>query len=376
MLDSNTILGVRGYLNCEEYDHGILTQNWERWPLGAPVVYSRAEFGSDESGSATRILSLISPSQQAAGSETVTVYTKNIVPVDLKPLHKYHKVLNIDRFDIDKLDRLIEFIHDVGAISLVIDSDIGRKHISADLRKLSDVFKYNTLFYYNRWGSKHLAGKDDVYSCVLTFLDIPYCIPLFNTHKVDGIGLSVSGVTHKQSIKTGVLNRVFKAEVIYSNYADNLLVIDGVDVNEDSPIGDSMFREIADVVNRELAVGPPISSNKKKRMLSSDKEQEPEKAQEFGQDFGQDSKWVTNFTPPASPPSEFTKNIAIGEVEMSDAPISSGEVAELYTPSDTLYTTNDNTLYHAGIDGIEVKFTTAAAYNTETDNDDNNSEDH
>jgi len=358
MLDSNTILGVRGYLNCEEYDHGILTQNWERWPLGAPVVYSREEFESDEHGSATRILSLISPSQQAAGLETIAVYTKNIVPVDLKPLRKYHKVLNIDRFDIDRLDRLIEFIHDVGAISLVIDSDIGRKHISADLRKLSDVFKYNTLFYYNRWGSKHLAGKDDVYSCVLTFLDIPYCIPLFNTHKVDGIGLSVSGVTHEQSIKTGVLNRVFKAEIIYSNYADNLLVIDGVDVNKNSPIGDSMFREIGDVVNRELEVGPPVSSKKKKRMLSSDKEQEPSNVGYTGSSG--------NFKAPVQPPSEsvwkFTKNVAIEEVKMPDAKVPYEEIITEYT------TNTNNTLYY---NGNEVKFTTDSLLNT-----DNDSEDH
>jgi len=265
MLDSNTILGVRGYLNCEEYEHGILVQNWESWPLGAPVVF---QAGALE-GSTTSLLSLITPAQQAGGTDSTNIYSKNVAPVNLKPLCKNHKVLTVSQFDIEKFNRLTEFVHDVGGISLVIKYKGGRKNLAERLQKLSSIFKYSVLFYYNAWGGVHLSGKDDVYACVLTFLDLPYCIPLFNTHRVDGIGLSISGAVENQSISGGMLHRTFRSDIIYSNYADNLLVIDGVSINNNDSLSDSIFKEIANFATKELKEGPPVSKKENRSTDSS-----------------------------------------------------------------------------------------------------------
>ena len=76
MLDSNTILGIRAYLGCEEYEHGLLSQNIESWPCGAPVVYAANILNQGRHrgrGVSTRVYALMPPSQKAAGVETAQV---------------------------------------------------------------------------------------------------------------------------------------------------------------------------------------------------------------------------------------------------------------------------------------------------------------
>jgi len=286
MLHSNVILGIRGHLGCEEYEHGILTQNWEMLPLGVPIVYKSGDL--DRRQEATRVLSLITPSQNSAGVESVTVYNRVITPIDIKPLYKSHEVLTISEFDVGKFGRLTEFIRDVGGISLVIDHELGRKNVVKSLQELEKVFKYTTTFYYNAWGDKYLTDKDDRYLCVLTFLDLPYCVPLFNTHRVDGIGLSFSGVVQKRSISNGTLQRVFRVDIIYSNYVDNVLFIDGVTVNNINPPNKNMYSELAKMADRKLKVRSSMQLNE--RLVEQHRHEERETTKKYTVDFSPPEK--------------------------------------------------------------------------------------
>lgn len=269
MLDSDIILGIRGYLNCEEYEHGILIQNWENFPLGAPVVYGSGSLLDINEKSIIRILTLITTAQGTHGIESCNVHAEIIAPVNLKPLCKNHKVLTVNQFDAGKFDRLIEFVHDVGGVSFVIEHEEGRKDIVRSLKELEKIFRYTTMFHYEGGSSKHLNGEDDHYLCILTFLDLPYCVPLFNTHKVDGIGLSFSGVLRKASINRGLPERLFRTDIIYSNYMDNVLVVDGINVNTFNPPSSSTYKDLTVAAGRKLKVGP--AGGLKKRLDDSGK---------------------------------------------------------------------------------------------------------
>jgi len=260
MLDSNTIFGIRKYLPTDDYAHGILTQNVESWPCGAPVVYSPLELESGHQ--AVRVLALMTPSQVSAGIESLNVMSKIVHPVNLKPLYKNHKVLTVSEFDIGKFERLMQFVRDVGGISLVISDKNGRENVADAVRKIQNLWNYTALFYYNAWGGKYLEGKDDSYACLLTFLDLPYCIPLFNMHKIDGVGLSFCGFTKKASLNYGCLHRTFKMDLIYSKYEENLFVVDGVDVNDREGLTDAHYQEAHKSASKDLEVMKPGSKKK------------------------------------------------------------------------------------------------------------------
>lgn len=258
MLDSNTILGIRGYLGCDEYEHGLLSQNNETWPCGTPIVYPANALKKDlRLQPSMNVYTLAPPNQTAHGIEVVSVRVEAINPVGLKPLWNNHKVLTVSRFDIDKFSRLLEFVRDVGAISLVIEYEEGRKEAAESIRRLSGFFKYSSVFFYNSFPNKVLWGKDDSFVCVLTLLDIPYCVPLFNTQKVDGIGLSFCGATVKASKELGYLNRTFRADLIYTNYEENVFFMDGIEVNNIRSPDPRTFDELTKRASERLQIGKP-----------------------------------------------------------------------------------------------------------------------
>jgi len=262
MLESDIILGISANLEgCSQYAHGILTQEWEGWPVGTPLVFP--DSGLENSHGSVRTLSLMTPAQHSAGRESSNVPTSLICPVDLRPLCGNHKVINVSEFDLGKFDRLTEFIRDVGGISLVIEYPAGRKAIPKQMRKIEKLFEYSSMFYYNGWGSKHLLGEDDKFIGVMTFLDLPYCIPIFNMRRVHGLGLSFSGATLKASKSYGQLHRIFRTDFIYSNYIDNAFVIDGIDVNTVRPMSTDVYKELVKMISQELSVVPEGEAKKK-----------------------------------------------------------------------------------------------------------------
>jgi hypothetical protein len=262
MLDSDIILGISARLEgCSEYAHGILSQEWEHWPVGTPLVFP--DTGLKNSGGQVHAATLFTPSQRVAGCrEEYAVPTSLICPVGLKSLAKNHKVLTISEFDLGKMDRLSEYVRDVGGISFVIDFVNGFKAFPKQIRKIEKLFEYAATFYYNCWGSKYLEGDDDKYVGVVTFLDIPYCLPLFNMRRVHGLGLSFCGATTKASKNYGQLHRVFRLDHIFSNYLDNIFVIDAIDVNKISPLDSNVYKELVKMTAQELPVMPAKSKTK------------------------------------------------------------------------------------------------------------------
>jgi len=256
MLDSNTILGIRAYLENEEYEHGLLTQNIDAWPCGTPIVLAANILGNAKYRSSnTRVYTLMPPCQNAGGVETAQVHVQSITPVTLKPLYNNHKVLTVSKFDIGKFDRLLEFTRDVGGISLIIEHEEGRMQLAKSIAELERAFKYCSLFYYNAWPTKFLEDEKDKLICVLTFLDLPYCIPLFNTRKVDGVGLSFTGATVSASKRYGHLHRTFRADFIYSNYEDNVFFVDGITVNSRREPDGSIYGELNNFSCQHLEIG-------------------------------------------------------------------------------------------------------------------------
>jgi len=208
------------------------------------------------------------PSQAAGGVEYAQVHLGAISPVGLKPLYKNHKVLTVSKFDIGKFDRLLEFVRDIGGISLVIEYETGRRAAPDSIKQIEKVFKYSSLFYYNAWTNKFLKDKEDKFICILTLLDIPYCLPLFNMRKVDGIGLSFTGAIVKASKAQGYLHRTFRADFIYSNYEDNVFFVDGIATNGMQRPDNSIYDNLNKLTSQRFEIGKEDKDRKKKKVTS------------------------------------------------------------------------------------------------------------
>jgi len=278
MLDSNTILDITRHLSYPEYSHAVLTQNWKGWSCGVPVIYP-SNVNIDPDGIIVRVATLFTPYKNAAGIESYEIYSHILQRVNIKPLCGNHKIMTVSEFDPSKFKRLSEFIHDVGIISFVVDHKAGRSNIAKGIRAIESMFKYTSVSQHHEICVPILAGNNDKYVCIMTFFDLPYCVPLFNMHKVDGVGLNLVGATVKASKAMGRLNKVFRTDIILSNYLENIFVLDGVAINKAQPISSNMFAAIENMTNLELEIGPdklpdlkkeskPISSPKHK--LSSD----------------------------------------------------------------------------------------------------------
>lgn len=337
MLDSNIILGIRANLGCEDYSHAIMTQDVHPWPCGAPIVYPsgvKLEIGNNIAAAA-----LISPCQAAVGIDRLNVPAVIVHPVNLTPLCTSHKVLIVDDFDIGKYDRLLEFIRDVGAISFVIEHGAGRKHLAGSVKQLESKFKYSSLLQLSQWGDRFLDGNDDNYFCVMTFLDLPYCIPLFNMHKIDGVGLSFSGATYKASVKYGQLNRAFRADIIYSNYEENVLVIDGVSVNSPEFDRDGVYKHLSKLANMKLERGnaPKASSSSKEYKVCSSGEIEltdgPKSAESSIKWTTLDADWTTNQAAPVNvKDAEEGENVSEEEIDDTSEEVPQSEEIEMEPP--------------------------------------------
>ena len=334
MLDSNTILGTRHFLDCDEYEHGLLTQNNEMWPCGTPVVYPANSLRKGVEF--VQVYTIMPPNQHAGhGYEVSRVDYHAVSPIGLKPLYGNHKILTVSNFDVDKFGRLLEFVRDVGGLSLIVEYEEGRRQLSESIRQLERLFKYCAPFSYNVWSDKQLWSKDDKFICALTFLDLPYCVPLFNMRKVDGIGLSFCGATVEASLKHGFLSRTFRADLIYSNYEDNVFFVDGIAVNSIKRPNSSFYSEIERLTVKYPEIGKP--DELKQRM--------------FGVNYGE----IT--APPSAIPTDSPEEVEVAVSYESDGP----EVAAPSLNAEISVSDGKVTYYTTTGEGFNVDFDSSNA---------------
>ena len=157
----------------------------------------------------------------------------------------------------------------MGAISIVIECQPGRSDIIKNIMQLNNYFKYHELFSYNNQGQKSLRDQEDRYVCVVSLFDLQYCIPIFNTKKVDGIGVRIITTCNKSSEEYGYLDPVVRADFILSNYEDNVFFVDGVHINTYKyPVGSSILIELEKMVSLKVVYRKGAMASKKELKAS------------------------------------------------------------------------------------------------------------
>jgi hypothetical protein len=244
-----------------EFAHVILSQDWDSWPCGTPLVIDGTCLRSERAEN-IRTFSLFPPRSYINKLEDIIVHRDCLVRTSLPPLAETHRTLTVEKFDNSRLERLRQYVKEMGGITFIVKEEKNRKKLIRTLKFFPRLFKYSSLFHYSRYGNKYLSGDDDELLGVISFFNLPYCVPLFNMKKVDGIGLSYCQAPRKISEKNNMLVRAFRVDMVLSNYLDNIFVIDGSDVNPMNPLQDESYSEIENWVGEELKVKRGLSDLK------------------------------------------------------------------------------------------------------------------
>jgi hypothetical protein len=239
MLTKETALGLKHTFGpIENFTHGILIQEWDPWPIGTPFITPTEQFEKADPRESISAGLLMNVDQNTAGAGYhINPHRKVVVPTGIKPIIPGHRVISIDHFDTQREKRLIEYVHDVGSITLCIETLHSQIDMVHKLASLIRSFKFNNQLYFNTWLGKdrYLLDEEDAKITVINMFNIPYCIPIFNLKRIDGLGISYNIAIKKASEKDGRLHRLAQLDIVLSNHQENILLVDGAYIGSQWP---------------------------------------------------------------------------------------------------------------------------------------------
>jgi len=151
----------------------------------------------------------------------------SIMPIDSKQLIDGHRIEVLDKFPLNSLKEISIMARERGGVSFIIKD---RKEMSRTVSNLLKVSK-KTFEYVECFKAEHnvsnAAGHGDNLALSVTLMDLPYCIPIYDSRRVDGVGLIFSLFYPQSTEKKGSLRYHDLCAVLLSNYADNIFKIDG-----------------------------------------------------------------------------------------------------------------------------------------------------
>ena len=199
-------------------------------PYGAPgITLKDSLMNTKLIGRRVPVLFPFPPKQGINPGVYTEICSENIYPLPQKNLIAGHKVKTVNSFNIDKMHRIRDYVRENNAITFVL----------CDLREAADLFqnipiilskyKYSTLF--NQYGGVSPKGARKPVGEFITFasfVDINYCIPIFDHRKVDGMGVYCGFMYHNG-------NNTFSYTTnsmcfVLSNYGENLFYTDGASI--------------------------------------------------------------------------------------------------------------------------------------------------
>lgn len=259
MIDKYTALGLRGTFGKEsDFKPAILTREFDPWPIGTPGVIYYPEFEAYKDRRARmNFATLMYGTTRIAGmGQTLTPYNTKIKTFGKADLIDSHRVLEIEHFEPEKARRLIEYVKDVGSVSLLIEGELGQRSFLNDLRYLINEFRYHTASYVNITGldRKFLMSEGDKRLTLITLLDIPYCSPIFNFKRVDGIGLLYRVITKDATLQYGAPHALSRLDLLLTNYEDNIFIMDGEVVCGKNKLSTGLIVDLQSVLMHKLSI--------------------------------------------------------------------------------------------------------------------------
>lgn len=164
---------------------------------GSPGVTLKTSLldDSDEKGMAQVIFPFPTTPSILPGTQ-IEIKRKNLYALPEKNLIANHKVKTIPTFQKDKLKDIKKYVSINGAITFIMPDLIKSANFWLDIPDLCSKYKYMMSFYnftrlheQNYHPFTRLRHQEEEFIPFVSFIDLPYCIPIFDHRKIDGMGV-------------------------------------------------------------------------------------------------------------------------------------------------------------------------------------------
>ena len=212
-------------------------------PSGSPGVVNKNTLLNTErpEGRSVSVLFPFSPRAGVTPGTCIKIHSKNIYQLPQKKLIVGHKVKTIDMFKTKRLRKIRDFVKDNDAITFALFDATNASEFFANIPNICSGYKYSTFFYHHGEGSAgYMRNADDVFVSFVSFIDINYCIPIFDHRKVDGMGVYCGFMYNNKDGKGSVLIDVLC--FVLSNHRENLFYTDGAKVASESKISSDVLK--------------------------------------------------------------------------------------------------------------------------------------
>lgn len=242
-------------------------------PPGSPGIVSKKELLKNENlkhnpFNKDKLVSVVFPFPTKVGNSAgicIKVYNKTIHLLPQKNLVTNHKVKIVNKFKENNLYDIQNYVTINGAITFVISDLLNAYDFLANISDyLCSKYKYTT-FFNHLAGAKSRASVTDKFVPFISFIDIPYCIPLFDYRKVGGMGIYCGFMyknLHEKDKKTVIIDTLC---FVMSNHQTNLLYLDGVTISTPTKINTDVLKYMLQTIKNEIDYKPVAAYNTEKQ---------------------------------------------------------------------------------------------------------------
>ena len=227
-------------------------------PFGSPGIALKRELNPESNpfeNKKDRVATVLCPFPPVAGSlpgTYIRVHHKNLYPLPPKNLIINHKVKTVDMLNWrDNFRSIRNYITNNAAITFLIPNLLNAITFWDSIHNLCSKYKY-TVHFYHSISIRQRKLLTDEFIPFVTFIDIPYCIPILNYNKVDGMGVYCGFIhmNNKKGAKTTIVDTLC---FVVSNYSTNLLYIDGITINIPKRISTKSLNHMMQIIKNEIS---------------------------------------------------------------------------------------------------------------------------
>lgn len=181
----------------------------------------------------------------------VKTYNKNLYTLPQKNLIINHKVKSINEFEKDKISDIGKYVATNAAITFIMPDLLNAANFWMNIHNMCSKYKYSSFFHHSG-GTGFRMYNSDKFIPFVSFIDISYCIPIFDYSKVDGIGI-YCGFMYEHSDKKGEEFRIIDTLCfVLSNHRTNFLYLDGAKIRIPIKINTSTIRYMLEFIKNEI----------------------------------------------------------------------------------------------------------------------------
>lgn len=259
MVSKDHLLGLNmlgKYKEFKGYTHCIIknTGSSSYTKLAAPCIVDSYSFSEANPKDTVVLFPFAQSSKLSNSRQKISIYKHDLMVSESKPYVNMFKVVSSKDIDLDQIEAAIMYANEHGAISLQTNPD-GAREFLRRIDYLFNRYKFHTFLNWSYTSAADIAkygmGKEKATTPCITIFDISHCIPIFNTRRVDGIGLLYEVILEGQ---TKIQNAVVSNSsliMVFSQFKDNLFYLDGEEIATpikfDSGIVKYLYRGIDDI---------------------------------------------------------------------------------------------------------------------------------